>query len=412
MLNFIKRTRIFCGLDIGSSRIKASVVNVKSPEHSEILGVHDAPTNGFKKSAVSDLGDLAECIQLTVSTLAKKTGIKIKDIQLGVGSELIESRRTQAVIPLVDRGSKVIASSDVKRVNQQARLLGIKMDEDTIHDFPQMYQIDEVNAALNPSGLYARKLCVELLLIVVNVMRINNLMKAVNQAGFEVDNIFFTSYAAAEASLNQQLKTDGCALVDIGSSATNILIFKDGFLQHLTDIPLGADHPTRNIAQNLHLSFDLAEEIKKSYGMALNVEQDIADEEVLVKSESGYLPVKREVICRFLEPEINKLVSAIDQSVRGPFYYYLKSGIIIVGGGSLLPGLLERIEKVTNLAVRMGKVNGGGIHLNSPALFSASVGLAQLGFTKALGYHLPIPPGTGWRKNFSNRLKELYQEYF
>ena len=420
MFNLFKGDRVFCGLDIGSGRVKASVVNFKGLESCEVLGAHDAPTNGFKKSSVSDLGDLAECIQLTVSTLAKKTGLKIKHIQLGVGAELIESRRSQAVIPLVDKGSKVISLSDIKRVNEQARLLGMKMDEDTIHEFAQMYKIDEVNSALNPIGLYARKMSVDLLLIVVQMTRVNNLMKAVNQAGFEVDHSFFSSYAAGAASLDAKMKTDGCALIDIGSNSTNVLIFKDGFLHHLDSLSLGGDLATRNIAQNLHLSFDLAEEMKKSSGMALNAQQDMqdADEEVLVKSETGYLPVKREMICRFLEPEINKMVSAVDQTLRGPFYHHLKSGIIIVGGGSLLPGLLERIEKVTNLTVRMGKVNGGGIHLNSPALFSASVGLAQLGFRKTFFSQFPVQLSTtgtsaaGWMKGLSNRLKELYQEYF
>ena len=445
MLNLFRRERNFYGLDIGSSRVKASCVNVRNSENMEILGAQDTPTNGFKKSSISDLGDLAECIQTTLSALSQKTGTKIKDLQLGIGAQLIEHRRSQAIIPLVEQGSKIITPNDVKLVNEQARLLGMKMDEDTIHHFAQVYRIDEVNSALNPVGLYARKLFVDLLLIVMNVTRINNLIKAVNQAGFEVDNIFFTSFAASEVCLNPKVKTDGCALIDIGSSATKVLIFKEGFLQNLDDIPLGGDHATRNIAQNLRLSFDLAEEIKKSYGMALSGEQEdpksfsgeeaqesnqesltlqknsltltkerknrVVDEEILVKNDAGYLPVKREMICHSLEPEINKLVSAIDKSLRGPFYHELKSGIIIVGGGSLLPGLLERIEKITNLPVRMGKVIAGGIQLNSPAIFSASVGLTQLGFAKR--FALPFrPQGGGWTKGFSNRLRELYQEYF
>ncbi len=298
----------------------------------------------------------------------------------------------------------------------------MKMDEDVIHDFAQSYSLDDQTIHFNPVGLYARTMSVDMLLIIVNTMRLNHFIKALQEAKLEVSNLFFTSYAAAESSVDPQAKIDGCALIDIGANSSSILIFKDGFLRSVMNIPLGGDHATQSIAQNLRLSFDLAEEIKKSYGMALNGNEErvgaspelemITDESVLVKSETGYLPVKREVICRALEPEITKLVVAIEKSLKGPFYSQLKVGIIMVGGSSLLAGLLERIEKRTNLPVHLGKINCAGAQLNNAALFSSSIGLAKLGFTKTWGYNLAASPHLNWRQGLSNRIKELYQEYF
>ena len=462
--------KIFCGLDIGSKRLKASVVRVRPSTSSfdafhllrttlslsngslrmdaepcrsiqniksvELLGVQESPTNGFSRFAASDLKGLTECIEQTISALSKQVGVKLKDIQLGVGGEWIETRLSHAVIPLLDKGNKVVSFADVKRVNHQARLLGMKMDEDVIHDFAQSYSLDEQTIHLNPVGLYARTMSVDMLLIIVNTIRLNHFIKALQEARLEVSNLFFTSYAAAEFSVDHQAKIDGCALIDIGANSTSILIFKDGFLRSVMNIPLGGDHATQSIAQNLRLSFDLAEEIKKSYGMAfsgseghppgpgVDSEQNaagvgvspewemITDESVLVKSETGYLPVKREVICRALEPEITKLVAAIEKSLKGLFYSQFKAGIIMVGGSSLLAGLLERIEKGTNLPVRLGKINCAGAQLNNAALFSSSIGLARLGFTKTWGYNLAASPHLNWRQGLSNRIKELYQEYF
>ena len=414
--------KIFCGLDIGSQKLKASVARVHNLKSIELLGVQEASTNGFRRSVVTDTGELTGCIQQTVNSLSQQVGIKLKDIQLGVGGEWIEDRLSHAVIPLLEKGNKVVSSADVKRVNHQARLLGMKMDEDVIHDFAQNYSLDDQTIHLNPVGLYARTMAVDMLLLIVNTTRLGHLLKAVHQAGLEVSNIFLTSYAAVESSVDHQAKTDGCALMDIGASSTSILIFKDGFLRSFMNIPLGGDHATQSIAQNLHLSFDQAEEIKKSYGMALNngghsVEapsesETITEESVLVKSETGYHPIKREVICRLLEPEITKLVSAIEKSVKGPFYSQLKAGIMIVGGGSLLAGLLERIEQGTNLLVHLGKINCAGTPLNNAAVFSASVGLARLGFTKTWAYNLANSQYLHWRQSLSSRIKELYQEYF
>ena len=138
----------------------------------------------------------------------------------------------------------------------------------------------------------------------------------------------------------------------------------------------------------------------------------ITGESVLVKSETGYLPVKKEVICRALEPEITKLVAAIERSLKGPFYSKLKAGIIMVGGSSLLAGLLERIEKGTNLPVHLGKINCSGTQLNNAAIFSSSIGLAKLGFTKTWGYSLAASGHLNWKQGLSNRIRELYQDYF
>ena len=410
MFATIMGEKFFCGLDVGSQQLKASLVKVRRG-HFELLGVYAAATLGLKKSSVRDLGDLTECIKLTVDGLAQKTGVKIKDLQLGIGGELIESRRSHAVIPLLESGNKAITRLDIKRVIQQARLLGIKLDEEVTHDFPQIFMVDGLNRTSNPTGIYGRKLEVDLLLLICHTLQTSSIIKAVNQAGYEVANLFFTSYASCEVSLNEKNKTDGCALIDIGAGATDVLIFKDGVLRCVENIPLGGEQATSHIANHLQLSFDLAEDIKKSYGMALSVEGE-KDEEILVKNESGYFRIKREMIYQVIEPEITKLVSAIEQLIKGPLYDELKAGIIMVGGGSLLPGLIERIERNIKLPVSIGTMNIANTQLNNSAIFTAAVGLAQMGLTKTFAYTLSTRNPTNWFKNIPNRLRELYQEYF
>ncbi len=403
--------KIFCGLDFGSQKIKTSLLRVKKNDELELLGVFETPLKGFKNTSVNDAGDVAESVAVAINGLVQNTGFKIKEVQLGIGGDLIESRRTNAIIPLLERGNKVITPHDLKAVNQQAASLGIKPDEEILHDIPQHYKVDEANITLNPTGTYGRKLEADLLLLLANTMVLNPIIKAVNQAGFEVSQTLFSTFAAATATLTDAMKIDGCALIDIGCDVTHILIFKDALLRFHEKIPLGGHHITRSIAQHLNLPFDLAEDIKRSYGAAIDVEGE-KDEEILVKKDSGYLPIKREVIYEAIEPEISKLVARIENAIKGPFYTQLTGGVTIVGGGSLLPGLLERIEKSVSLTVIMGKNQLVTTRLNNAALFSGSIGLAQLGLTKIIPYSVPTQPTTHWLADVSNKLKEIYQEYF
>ena len=216
--------KVFCGLDIGSQKLKVGLVKVKDSQ-CEILGAFEHPIYGFKESAVSDLNEFSECINHVLTELSEKTGIRTKELQIGIDGSLIDVRTSSTAIPLVDRGNKVIAEKDLKKLNKQARLLGVKMEEEVLHEMPQMYQVDDMNSATNPVGLYGRKLAVESLMIVSNNDRIKNILKSVNHAGYDVSNLFFGSYVSSDLVLTDKERKQGCVLIDIGSKVTSVMIF-------------------------------------------------------------------------------------------------------------------------------------------------------------------------------------------
>lgn len=412
------REKYYCGLDLGAQKIKAGILKVKDATQMELLGIYEQKTAGFRDGAVSDLGELSDCIHATVHTLLQKTGLKLKEVQLGVGSDLIEVREGGTTIPLVDRTNKIITRRDIKKVNDQARLLSLKMDEEILHDLPQQYLVDEVNRALNPGGLYGRKLGVQSLMIFINTNRIRNIVRAVHQAGYEVPNVFFTSYAAGEVALDDASPREpvggrgqGRILIDIGAGATSVLLFQGNILRRLKKIGIGGDAFTRCIAERLNLPLDLAEEIKRSYAATLEAYHP-SDEEILVKRDSAYKPVKGKDICAAIEPRVQELLENI-QNVLREFGVLddLETDIVMTGGGSLLTGLIERISQATRHPARLAGMNVASARSpGNAALFAGVVGLAKSGFKQSLRYSLS--PDGHWRANLVNRFKELYHEYF
>jgi len=143
ILRKLNKEKYFCGLDLGAQRIKVSLIRIKDADSRELVGVYETDTHGFKDGSVSDLGELSECIHSAVGQLAQKTGAKFKEVQLGIDGDLVEARETDTAIPLIDKGSKTIGRRDIQKLNKQARLLGIKMDEEILHNLPQRYLIDE-----------------------------------------------------------------------------------------------------------------------------------------------------------------------------------------------------------------------------------------------------------------------------
>jgi len=403
--------KILCGLDIGSQWIKASLVRFKKSQAFEVIGACDVPTRGLKNASVTDLRELSESIQFCCQELMKKTGMRFKEVQLGISGHMVGGRRSSAVIPLSDRGSKVITRNNVEKVKKDACLLGIKMEEEILHHFPLRYTIDDQHTVVNPLGLHGHKLETQLLLIVLNENILNNVVKAVNQARLEVVSVYYSSYAAAQATLEKRLRKEGCVFIDVGASMTSLLIFRNGHVHQMEIVPSGGDQITAAVAESLNLSFDLAEDIKKSYAVAV-VEDTIKREEILVKRESGYVPMRREMICQAVEPKIKDWAQRVQDALMAcPIFKEISSEIIMVGGGAFLPGLIEVFEQKMDVRVRMGKLTIPCSGLNNPALYSAAVGLC-IGSKRGTFEMMPAEDPPKGISVIASRFRELYHEYF
>jgi len=404
--------KYFCGLDIGPQTIKAGIIEPKEGRQFELHGVYEVKTEGFEGGSVTDMGELSSSIHDVLTGLSKNTRIRIKAVQLGMGGEIVRKRLGNAAMPLLDRGTRIISKKDVAKVQEHARLLGIKMDEILLQDFPQIYKVDDVNRALNPVGLYGRKLEAETLVAVVNSTIFKNLVKAVNQAGYDVENVFFTTHAAARTALDHFQKKQGCIFVDVSSFVTDIALFQSGEIRFLDSIPLGGQDMTRAVSAALNVSVDMAEDIKRSYAVVRH-RHSAADEEILIKAEDGYLPVKKGVITESVEPVVSDLVNMLRASLkRSGAVDCPAAGMVMAGGGALLSGLAERLEEDLGMPVKMAKIHFVSRRMHNAAKFLSAVGLAHAGFDRNFGLLTKQNHGSHWLKGCLERAKEIYEEYF
>lgn len=413
MINRLMQEKIYCGLDIGSHKIKAAVVRIKESDKSEILGIFEQDMHGFKNGAVSDLSELTESIHHAIDKLAQAAQIKIKDIHLGIGADVIDLREADTVIPLIDRGNKIISLKDIERVNQQARLLGVKMEEEVLHELPQTYLVDDNNNIINPQGLYARKLGVRSLMILCNVNRIHNINTAVNHAGYDVTDFSFSSFAAASVSLSDEELSEGAVIIDIGSNVTSVQCFQDYMLKHFIKINVGGDHFTNSISKELGIPYDLAEEIKRSYAVANEIDQ-FSEEEILVKRENNYISIKKGRISKAIAHDCRHMLDGIYQSFyQSNLYSKINRGVTVIGGGALLPGLIDRMHEKIKMPVKLAKINIDSVKpLANPSIFASVIGLAQRGRIKGTRSLRNETEHAHWTKSFLSRVKDIYQEYF
>jgi len=189
--------------------------------------------------------------------------------------------------------------------------------------------------------------------------------------------------AAAEAVLSPRQKELGVALVDIGASTTKVIVFEEGDVLHVSVLPIGADHITADLAIGLQTSLDVAERIKIEIGTALpkNFEKE---DEINLRDHGGEDQVfSKKYIAEIVEARVEEVFEKVDQELQKINRSgLLPAGIILIGGGSKLPGLIEVGKRKTMLPVSLGaskKFNTAVDKVNDLS-FVTGLGLVMWGY--------------------------------
>jgi cell division protein FtsA len=190
----------------------------------------------------------------------------------------------------------------------------------------------------------------------------------------------FEPVASGLAVMKESEKKSGVVVIDIGGGTTEVAIYIDGAIRYSEVIKVAANDVTHDVAYGIKALNDVAEEIKIRYGCAYSKVLE-GDEEILIEGIEGrprksFQKSSLTVIVEARMMEIFELVRDIIK--RSGYYEYLNAGVIITGGGALLPGTSELAGDILGLDVRTGYPEGvsGGIKeaINNP-MYATVMGL-------------------------------------
>lgn len=411
-----------CALDIGSSKIAAVVAKVKRGRLANIY-FETIPSKGIKKGIVVDSIDLIGSVGKALKNLRSKSGINIKYVYVNISGQDIMTKHSRAVIPLAERGNKVITASDVYRVNEQARILGSNLQEEIIHQIPVSYTIDSASGILNPLGLYSHRLESDLYLICGKLSSIQSLTRVINQAGFEIRRVSLSCLATSKIVFGKEFKSGLNILCDMGSDTTEIAVFNNGVLRGIDIIDLGGDSLTRELEENLKLPYDLAEDVKRSYGSVGDLSRISEDKEILVKKENTYKPIKHKLVAEIINTKTKAVCQAIKDAVDPIADLNITDNFVMAGRGILQDGFIETLENTLGVPVKLGRINDSALASLASKNEELS-GQKYLTYLTCLGMivqarqgeeAMAVPLNTPPRNFISrtiDRFKEVYQEYF
>ena len=374
-----KKHSIVVGLDIGTAKVCA-VVGETTDDGIEIIGIGSQPSQGLRKGVVVNMESSVNSIKKAVEEAELMAGCEIHSVFTGLSGNHIKGFNSHGIVPVKN---KEVGQRDLVRVIDAAKAVAIPTDREVLQILPQDYIVDDQDGIKEPLGMSGVRLEARVHIVTSAVAATQNIVKCCSRAGLSVGDMVLMPLASAEAVLSDEERELGVGLVDIGSGTTDIAIFCDGTVRHSAVLGVGGSHLTNDIAAGLRTPTADAERIKQRYGLA-KASMVAGDERLEVPSVAGKTAgtVSRQILCEIIEPRMEEVFQLVQREIaRSGYEGCLASGIVMTGGGMLLPGSVEMAEQFLGLPVRLGVPNQvqGLVDVVSSPVYAAGVGLVLYG---------------------------------
>lgn len=367
------------GLDIGTSKIVAIVAEVLEEGRLNIIGMGQVPSRGLKRGMVVNIESTVQAIQRALEEAQLMADCKINEVYTGIAGSHIKGVNSHGMVAIKDRE---VTQADIDRVIETARAVSIPPDHQVLHILTQEFSIDGQEGVREPLGMSGVRLEAKVHIVTGAISAAQNVAKCVRRCGLEVTDLVLQPMASASAVLSEDEKELGVCLIDIGGGTTDIAVYVSGAIRHTAVIPIAGDQITNDIAMALRTPTKEAEDIKIQHGVALVGMADPAQMiEVPGVGERGPRQMSRATLAEVIEPRVEELFQLVQQELRRSGFEEMSTGIVITGGASLMPGMVELAEEVFHLPVRIGvpKYVGGLAEVVKNPRFSTGVGLLLYG---------------------------------
>lgn len=375
--------RTIVGIDVGTTRVCTIVAQVPESGSATILGVGIAPSKGLDKGVVVNLDDAVNAISASVDKAERLSGYHIGTAFVGVAGRHVSSLNSRGVVA-VGRPDHEITRNDIARAVEAAQAVAIPTQREIIHVIPRTYVLDGHEGIRDPIGMSGFRLEVETHIVTGEVMAIQNLIKSVQRAGVEIDDLVLQPLASGEAVLTNEDRDRGVLLVDIGGGTTDVALFAQGGVWHTGVIPIGGNHFTNDLVLVLRTPPNTAEYLKLKYGSAIASDADAEDDEIDVETltQGEKQKVSKRLLNEVLQSRAEEVVELIYNEIRRSGYEgVLPAGIVLTGGAAQLPRFDELVREMLGMPVRIGApsdLRGLADALDSPA-YATAVGLLHWG---------------------------------
>lgn len=322
--------RIITGIDIGTNSVRVVITEyVQGAGLPKILGIGKAESRGLRHGYIINIADAVRGVRTAVEEAEQAAGVHIREAYISVGGVGLEGVQSSGAA-IISRADTEITDADVERAHRACEQnLSNAANKKILHTVPIEYHVDGKKVYGRPSGMKGLKLEAKCLIVTCLDQHLNDLIRAVEEAGIEPIDACASPIAASFVALTKAQRVAGCILANIGAETISIVVYEEGLPISLEVFPVGSTDITNDIALGLKIPLEEAELIKLGRG-------------------GHEFPKKKlnEIILSRLEDMFSLVIAHLKKIGK---HELLPAGIVLTGGGSGI----ETIEDFARVAMRL-----------------------------------------------------------
>jgi len=362
-------------IDIGSTKICAVIAEIEDSKI-QILGHGIAKSQGIKKGAITNIELASKAIKKAINDAKRISGNNITSATVSISNAYAKSLNSTGIVNIPH---KDISIKEMKRVMQTALYnANVPNEYEVIHVLPYNFRVDDQDFIEDPFGMNASRMEVDVNIIMTQKSNLLNLKKAVRSAGVEIDGIVLSGYASAIATIHDDEKELGVAVIDLGGQTSNLVIHTGNSIRYNDFLGVGSNHITNDLSMALHTPLQIAENVKIRHGNLIETSNEIIELPIIGDEENRNgvsLEIVHSVIFSRVEEALMILAKSLEKSALKE---QIGAGIILTGGMTKLKGIRELAQSIfPAMPVRIAKpenIDGLFDELKDPA-YSTVIGL-------------------------------------
>lgn len=346
---------LYVAFDLGTSCLRGAI-GQRNDDGTVSLLTHESErsVNAIKRGAVKNFDNVANSIKRIKQKLENGfTNILnegateedeyrkfvIKRAYIGLNGFRIWTVETTVKRSLSSEG--VVITNEIMSALHREAIDSKVADSEVLEAVPYRYIVDDEEESACPIGVKASHIVVKYNLIVGSPSLKSDIQQCFNSAGIEVAGFIISPIASANVVVGPDGRELGTIVLNFGQGVTSLAIYKDCKIAHASVIPFGGNNITEDIRQELMLTADAAESLKR-YGSAMPSLVDDVRFSFLCNGS------KKEIEAIFLSEiigaRIGEVMSYVADVLRQNPDFNTMDKVLITGGGAKLQNLRERVE--------------------------------------------------------------------
>ena len=363
-------------IDIGSTKICAIIAEISDSNEVTVQGHGITKSQGVKKGAITNIELASKSIKKAINDAKRISGSNISVATVSISNAYAKSLNSTGIVNILN---KDISIKEINRVIQTALYnANVPNEYEVVHVLPYNFRVDDQDFIEDPFGMNASRMEVDVNIIMTQKSNLSNLKKAVRSAGIEINGIVLSGYASAIATMDEDEKELGVAVIDLGGQTSNLVIHTGNSIRYNDFLGVGSNHITNDLSMALHTPLQIAENVKIRHGNLVESSNEVI-ELPIIGDEENRNDVSLEIVHSVIFARVEEALMILEKSLeKSAIREQISAGVILTGGMSKLKGIRELAQAIfSGMSIRVAypkNINGLFEELRDPA-FSTVVGL-------------------------------------